>query len=284
MESKETTFNSVPQISVASEIDYKHIWAEQSHTAKKHELVHVISGHIQLIWDDDGISFSGGPGSTFITPNGTLHRDVFDFSEGLEIFLIHFSWDHFFQFFNVVDNTALNSISPETTYQSRRMFDDIRMDFGMEEVDRQLANARLMTVFMLFYRDALCQSKSKVIDDEIRLLTSHQRMVADAKKYLEKNYQNQIRLEDVADTLKVSPFYLSRVFSNVSEFSLFQYLTDVRINQAKKLLSQNRHIVSDVAQMVGIDNANYFSKVFKRFVGCSPTDFRNNKSCLNKKD
>lgn len=74
--------------------------------------------------------------------------------------------------------------------------------------------------------------------------------------------------------LQVSPFYLSRVFSQESDFSLFEYLTEVRINEAKKLLSDGRLLVSEVAQRTGYDNGNYFSKVFRRKVGCSPSKYR----------
>ena len=85
--------------------------------------------------------------------------------------------------------------------------------------------------------------------------------------------RDPIRLEDVAESLKVSPFYLSRTFSSESDFSLIDYLTEARINEAKKLLSDGRYIVADVAMMVGYEDSNYFSKVFKRRTGQSPCKF-----------
>jgi len=72
----------------------------------------------------------------------------------------------------------------------------------------------------------------------------------------------------------VSPFHLSRMFSQESDFSLFEYLSEVRINEAKKLLRDGRLLVSEVAERTGYDNGNYFAKVFRRKVGCSPGKYR----------
>ena len=73
--------------------------------------------------------------------------------------------------------------------------------------------------------------------------------------------------------MHVSGYYLSHVFSAESDFTLFSYLTTVRIEQAKALLLAGDMKVSQVAQAVGYQSPNYFSKVFRRHFGCSPRDF-----------
>ncbi|MDD4538867.1 MAG: helix-turn-helix transcriptional regulator, partial [Lentisphaeria bacterium] len=78
-------------------------------------------------------------------------------------------------------------------------------------------------------------------------------------------------LEMLAEFLSVSPFFLSRVFNSESGFSLSEYLTMVRMNQAKTLLLDGRMNVSEIADAVGYEDSGYFSKVFKRHFGCSPS-------------
>jgi two-component system response regulator YesN len=153
----------------------------------------------------------------------------------------------------------------------KRLFDNIRLDSGPGENDRQLVSARLMHILMLLYRE---QALEKYPENELPN-TEHcrNRIVSAAKKYLDKNYHKALRLEDIAHELQVSTFYLSRVFSSKSDFSLFQYLADVRINEARKLLLENRHTVNDIASMVGFESLSYFSKVFKKHVGCAPSQY-----------
>jgi two-component system response regulator YesN len=146
----------------------------------------------------------------------------------------------------------------------------MRLDAGTEEIDLIIANSRLMNILLLIYRDAV-----SIDNNEHETSKSKQKhLVAQAKKYIDRFFRNPLRLEDVAEHLQVSPFYLSRIFSRESDFSLIEYLTDARMNEAKKILSSGRYIVADVAKMVGYEDGNYFSKVFKRQTGCSPCKYK----------
>ena len=275
MENKKQTifFNTLPDIYYVSEVELDPIWAKVAHQGKQHELMHVLSGNIEVVFENEDVSFSVGEGSSIIIPAETLHRDVFDFDKNVKVLMIHLYWDQLPDYLSLVDNLLDSHVFGEADFQLRRLFDDIRLDSGIDEADRALANARLMTLLMLFYREVA--GVHRIVDKTDKHSRNRlQKIVAEAKKYLEKNYKQPIRLEKVAKELEVSPFYLSRIFNRESDFSLFQYLTEVRINEAKKLLREGRYIVGDVALMVGFESSNYFSKVFKKHVGCSPTQYR----------
>jgi two-component system response regulator YesN len=94
-----------------------------------------------------------------------------------------------------------------------------------------------------------------------------------ARQYLAEHYTHPITLEEIAAAVGVSAFHLSHVFSEESEFSLFAYLTALRLEKARELLQAGGHNVSEVAAAVGYESSNYFSKVFRKHFGRPPSEF-----------
>ena len=264
-------FIYLPEIVSSGDLEFDPSWALSTHPSKSIELLHIISGKLELVWEDSNEHFTAEAGQTLFNTPGVIHRDNFDFDSGLQILIIQFKWKHFDAFFEIVNNSNVNNVCNTTSTQLKRLFDDIKLDSGPGENDRLLEGARLMHILMLLYRE---QATEKYAVNELSNTEScRHRIVTAAKRYLDKNYHRPIRLEDVANELQISTFYLSRIFSSQSDFSLFQYLTDVRMNEAKKLLSENCHIINDIASMVGFEGVGYFSKVFKKHVGCSPSQY-----------
>ena len=264
-------FTRLPEIASIGDMEFDPCWALRAHCNDNIELLHVISGNLELFWEESGECFAAKAGQTLLNPPEIMHRDKFDFDSGLQVLMIHFKWEHFTEFFKTVNNSNMNNLCSATTAQLKRLFDDITLDSGPGENDRQLVGARLMHILMLLYREQA--SENYAVSELPNTEQCRHRIVAAAKKYLDKNYHHPVRLEDVANELEISSFYLSRIFSSQSDFSLFQYLTDVRINEAKKLLRENRYIINDIASMVGFESLGYFSKVFKKHVGCSPSQY-----------
>jgi two-component system response regulator YesN len=94
-----------------------------------------------------------------------------------------------------------------------------------------------------------------------------------AVQYLYDHYAETITLEGIAEALHVSPYYLSHVFSREKKFSLFSFLSQLRMDRARELLAEGECTVKEVAGAVGFGDPNYFSKVFKRRFGSSPTQY-----------
>lgn len=98
-------------------------------------------------------------------------------------------------------------------------------------------------------------------------------MVTRAVRYIEKNYSRDISLEQLAADLKVTPEYLSSVFSREIGASYIVYVTELRIHKAKELLSSGQHRICDVAKEVGYRDPKYFCSVFRKVTGYSPSKF-----------
>ncbi|MEL7650111.1 MAG: AraC family transcriptional regulator [Sedimentibacter sp.] len=94
-----------------------------------------------------------------------------------------------------------------------------------------------------------------------------------AIRFIKNNYNNEISLNDIASHVKVVPTYLSEIFNKEIGMSIPQYLTRLRIEKSKKLLSETGMKVFEVANSVGIKDANYFGKIFKRHVGVTPQQY-----------
>ena len=120
----------------------------------------------------------------------------------------------------------------------------------------------IMTLASYFYE----KNKVKVLSPKIEK----------CKTFIDCYYMRQIGLEDISKLTKNSKFHLSREFEKEVGLPPIKYLNKVRIEQAMILLTSQDIKVEEVAKKVGFMNANYFSKVFKKYTHLSPSQFCKN--------
>ena len=94
-----------------------------------------------------------------------------------------------------------------------------------------------------------------------------------AKRMLEDNYDAEVSLEELSRNLGISQGHLSRSFKKETGMSPIDYLTQYRISQACVML-ENGMKTADVAPAVGLPDPKYFSRVFKKVKGQSPSEYR----------
>jgi two-component system response regulator YesN len=95
--------------------------------------------------------------------------------------------------------------------------------------------------------------------------------LAKALEYIRGHYAEGIQLHSAAEAARVSPAYLSRLFSEHLKTSFVDYLTELRMEQAEKLIRKSKMNIKEVAFAVGYQDPNYFSKIFRKITGVSPT-------------
>ncbi len=98
----------------------------------------------------------------------------------------------------------------------------------------------------------------------------------DIVKYINHNYQDNIKLENLAPLFGYNSSYLGKIFNDKMGENFNSYIDHVRINHSKKLLLQKNLKVYEIAEKVGYHNVDYFHKKFKKYVGESPVEFRKN--------
>lgn len=102
-------------------------------------------------------------------------------------------------------------------------------------------------------------------------------------QYLMKNYMNPIKLEEVASLVGLTPNAFCRYFRGRTKKTFVQYLNDIRIGQAKKLLIAGRMKISTISLEVGFNNLSNFIEQFKRSTQMSPSDYQKKFGVRNQK-
>ena len=96
-----------------------------------------------------------------------------------------------------------------------------------------------------------------------------------AKSYINAQFQKDISLDEVSREVNVSPYYFSKLFKEETGQNFIEYLTEIRIARAKELLSQgNETSMKEICLSCGYQDPNYFSRIFKKTVGQTPTEYR----------
>lgn len=94
------------------------------------------------------------------------------------------------------------------------------------------------------------------------------------RSYIGQHYMNDLSMQDVARMMNYSEAYFCKLFKQCFSCNFTAYLTQLRMEEAKKLLAEPTVNVKNVGEAVGYSDSNYFAKVFKRYTGSSPTEYR----------
>jgi two-component system response regulator YesN len=101
-----------------------------------------------------------------------------------------------------------------------------------------------------------------------------QQLVLRIKQYIKTHYQSQLSLDQLANEFFINPSYLSKLFKDETAEKLSDYITAVRLEKARQILSSSGARIQDVAINVGYDDYRYFCTVFKKATGMTPLQYR----------
>ena len=152
---------------------------------------------------------------------------------------------------------------------------------GDDPLEKELSNiGTLLQIFALLQKgqDPDGEDASSGDPEKLSLADKRERKgqlyVEQAEKYICEHYAEPLRMDDLAQELGITPYYLSHIFKQYRASSPSRFLAQIRIEDSKRLLEQTDWPVGDVAKKSGYPNTLNFSKVFRKIVGCSPSTYR----------
>ena len=114
--------------------------------------------------------------------------------------------------------------------------------------------------------------KTKEAQSQMQLAN---RYVERVIQYIYYHYDENIQMEDLAGSVNLHPNYLHRIFKQVMNETVVEYLTKLRVNRAKNLLRNTDMPIIEITHNIGMNSSQYFSQVFKKQVGMTPREYRN---------
>ena len=157
----------------------------------------------------------------------------------------------------------------------KRAFYDGNVSYGfryrenyLSQIEGTTDNEALLNWF-ISKTEEIC---SKINNGKKKKLTS---VVAKAKDYISENYAKNITLDEVSRMVDISPYYFSKLFKQETGEPFIEYMTKTRMREAERLLLNSDLSIKEICGACGYNDPNYFSRIFKKYEGITPGEFRN---------
>jgi AraC-like DNA-binding protein len=106
------------------------------------------------------------------------------------------------------------------------------------------------------------------------LFTNEKFILYHVKEYIQQYFTEQIRVNDIADFCHCSESYVNHIFKKNTGLNIRAYINTYRMNLAKTMLKETEYSIAEISSKIGFNDPNYFTTVFSRSIGMSPTIFR----------
>jgi AraC-like DNA-binding protein len=190
------------------------------------------------------------------------------------------------KFFNVPENFLVNKLLVESSRGIEILGKSKKKIFSlMMSMCQMDYHNRLYTLFEIFRILSKTQEKKILLSPSYTLpmILDYNDPMQKALKFILQNFQNQIQLKDLLDLTNMSntPFYAA--FKNAYMMSFKDYLLNVRVGYACKLLTHSSMNISEIAYECGFENLSNFNRQFKKIKSMTPSKFQEQVETLHKK-
>lgn len=242
------------QLKRCQQIDQNsNVWNLQEHSHDCIELMLLLSGTITV--SSDIRSLHTNICDIIIYPPNVIHKERLDMTKHQEIIFI---W---------VDVPYQYTLNVPFTLQDTDgsllwLFKSIIKENSKKDT---LSNKIVKT-----YATAILQHIIRFFETNQGMSYNYSKMILE---YVHDNYSQNISLSNIAEMFHVSSSYITKLFQKEVGLNPIEYITNLKIEEAKRLLSQNISI-EEISNRVGFSDAHYFGRIFKKYVGFSPSKYR----------
>lgn len=154
---------------------------------------------------------------------------------------------------------------------NRELYKKKKEDYILKSCEVFLMNSDNIEAFKRQLKLKLSEELKDII---LQNNSNLEELIQDAKKYIQNHYMEDLTLESVANEMCMSSYYFSKVFKREADINFIDYLTEVRIDNAKYKIRNTNKSIKQISKEVGYNDANYFSRVFKKNTGYSPSKYK----------
>ncbi|MDM5328861.1 response regulator [Neobacillus sp. CF12] len=148
--------------------------------------------------------------------------------------------------------------APEDIEERVDLFFDSNGTFKLEAYKKRIK--REISIFLKKVKKSTLQKNNNII--------------IDIEKYLQENYDRDVKLQEISDHFYISREYISRKFKQEFNENISDYIVRIRMEKAKSLLKNSQLKIYEIAGMIGYQDDKYFRKVFKKVEGITPNEYR----------
>ncbi len=212
----------------------------------------------------DGRAYSTHGGNILVYNAGVTHDECADRFEGMQIISCAVS--------NIsITGQAENTLLPKPCspiIANTSYFQEIEalLITLMTVTDQEIQHHLTCAMLLLVRQEAM---KEPLPEENETFCMGHR-----VQKYLDEHYLEDIQLEDIAEEMHMTPYYLSRVFRNTVGYPPKQYIVRRRIGEAQSWLLMTDLPVTEIAMKVGYNSVSNFHNTFRRIVGMTPQRYR----------
>lgn len=241
------------------------------HYHTHYEFFFVSSGTAEFIFETSGKSVLLNKGDVLIIPPYEKHMSIYNVSK--ETFRLEIAVSP-----NILDDYYKSLLAPFSS--ASVLFVPLRHQNNVysliNSLNREITNSDKYSskLSMLYLHELLILLARNGVKSSSRSHSEEKTIAAQVMDYVNTNYSGINLVSEIAQQLHISERTLFQNFKKQTSLTVKDYINSVKILNAEKLLSESDYSVSEISEMVGFNDSNYFSTVFKKYKGVSPKSFR----------
>lgn len=196
-----------------------------------------------------------------------MQRYVYYAEDQTQVYWVHFTGNDVKNIlkrhhFPTKEHVIYSGTSPDYQQIFKKMIQELQL--GKADFENYLS----LLLYELLIMVGRQQSEPKAIPP------AAQKDIEHAIRYFSENYNKDISIDEFAASLNMSTCWFIRNFKQYSKITPMAYILSIRIANAKNLLETTTYNINEIASIIGYDNALYFSRLFKKQTGLSPSEYR----------
>ncbi|WP_422658823.1 AraC family transcriptional regulator [Paenibacillus sp. EC2-1] len=218
-----------------------------------------------------GRTYKVNAGELFFLDLSQMHQYNADPSNPWELLWVRFGGIQSSYYFELLHASECPVFQISNTEQTELLFKQLYDLFLHRPIGLEFIASSLITQV---FTQLIMSSMDKNNAESISLKIAYPTEIQLALEFIEAHYPSDIKVEDVAHFIHLSPYYFSRLFKRYTCHTVTEYIIKYRLIISKQLLTSTMMSIGQIAQHVGIGSQSYFSMLFKKYEGITPKEYR----------